>query len=234
VTFLAAVIKRPRASAPFLLEGEDGDTPYLQDARHWIRIYEELVALNKTLVERASSNGSEPPQPALRKQDLRVIEDRRRSYQDRLSFWQSRHAELAGLDLDPQSRTLHHRGNTVRLTRREYELLSHISARPGRFISAALLAAEAWNDPNLTQEQVRTYVGRLRRTLADLSATAAIVTKSGEGYSLVFDGVPAMVEPDGDGHQPDGATLQADGDGVSPGKAPADRSPKGGAPTRLI
>jgi hypothetical protein len=46
--------------------------------------------------------------------------------------------------------------------------------------------SHAWADPALFPEEVRNYVRRVRKILADLAIPVDLVNKPGRGYSLVF------------------------------------------------
>jgi DNA-binding winged helix-turn-helix (wHTH) protein len=46
--------------------------------------------------------------------------------------------------------------------------------------------ARAWSEPSLFPEEVRNYVRRIRKILADLDIPCDLVNKPGRGYSLVL------------------------------------------------
>ncbi len=140
----------------YLIQGEVPDTHDLDDARQWVTIYRELVTF---AVRRLES---------------------------RLDFWERRLWDLAGLDLDIRRRVLTYAGRRLTLTRREAELLSFLARRPGQFFSAAQLVSLAWAAPELSAEQLRTYVVRLRRHLATSGVPARLVSEPRRGYGLVF------------------------------------------------
>ena len=94
--------------------------------------------------------------------------------------------ELAGLDLDVRRRVLSYAGRHLTLTRREVELLAFLGRRPGQFYSATQLVNLAWGAPELSAEQLRTYVVRLRRHLATARVPARLVSEPRRGYGLVF------------------------------------------------
>ncbi len=48
------------------------------------------------------------------------------------------------------------------------------------------ILGQAWADLALFPEEVRNYVRRLRKILAELEIPAGLVNKPGRGYSLVF------------------------------------------------
>jgi DNA-binding response OmpR family regulator len=176
------------ASELYLIQGEVPDTNDLDDARQWVTIYRELVTfadrtLNRIRREAANldANGSEVSDA-----DERGMEGHLRRLQARLDFWERRLWDLAGLDLDLRRRVLSYAGKRLTLTRREAELLSFLARRPGQFFPAAQLVNLAWATPELSAEQLRTYVVRLRRHLATTGVPARLVSEPRRGYGLVF------------------------------------------------
>ncbi|TMF11356.1 MAG: winged helix-turn-helix transcriptional regulator [Chloroflexi bacterium] len=173
----------------YLIQGEQPDTRDLDDARQWVTIYRELVTFaDRTLsrlrrekganLEADGSNASDA--------DERGMEGHLRRLQSRLDFWERRLWELAGLDLDVRRRVLNYAGQRLTLTRREAELLAFLARRPGQFFPAAQLVSLAWASPELSAEQLRTYVVRLRRHLASTGVPARLVSEPRRGYGLVF------------------------------------------------
>jgi DNA-binding response OmpR family regulator len=118
--------------------------------------------------------------------DLAIIEGQMHGYQARLDLWYRRLWELQGLRLDPEGSMIRHRGREARLTRREYQLLQFLLDHPHRFFTATQLVARAWSEPSLFPEEVRNYVRRVRKILAELEIPCELVNLPGRGYSLVF------------------------------------------------
>ncbi len=162
----------------YLLPGEVPETRVLEDARQWVSIYRELVTFSERTLSRLRSAGGDA--------DERVMETHLRRLQSRLDFWERRLWELAGLDLDTGRRELTYAGQRLTLTRREAELLAFLARRPGQFYSATQLVSLAWASPELSPEQLRTYVVRLRRHLAATGVPARLVSEPRRGYGLVF------------------------------------------------
>ena len=161
----------------YLLPGEVPETHDLEDARQWITIYRELVTFSERTLSRLRNGGDA---------DERVMETHLRRLQSRLDFWERRLWELAGLDLDVRRRVLRYGGRRLTLTRREAELLAFLARRPGEFYSASQLVSLAWAAPELSPEQLRTYVVRLRRHLATSGVPARLVSEPRRGYGLLF------------------------------------------------
>ena len=173
----------------YLIQGELSDTHDLDDARQWVTIYRELVTfaertLNRLRREAGGTAGTERSRAS--DADERWMEGHLRRLQSRLDFWERRLWELAGLDLDVRRRVLSYAGRRLTLTRREAELLAYLARRPGQFFGAAQLVTLAWGAPELSVEQLRTYVVRLRRHLAAIGVPARLVSEPRRGYGLVF------------------------------------------------
>jgi len=170
-----------------LLEGEDPTTCDARDARHWASIYDQLILFKRRLISKAQSEMEVLAERARAEAgtDVAMLSAQLHRYEERLDFWYSRQWELSGIDIDDDLRTVSHRGTTVRLTRRELQLLRQLLTHPGHVFTARQLVREAWDKADLTQEQLRMYVGRLRRKLA-LLGLATIVNHPGQGYALVF------------------------------------------------
>jgi len=83
------------------------------------------------------------------------------------------------LTLDYEQRLAHKRGEELRLTPLEFRLLAAFVRNPGQVLSHDQLIELAWRDPLVQPEQVKLYVGRLRRKLGDADA---IETLRGFGY----------------------------------------------------
>jgi hypothetical protein len=162
----------------YLLPGEVPETRDLEDARQWVSIYRELVSFSERTLSRLRREGGDP--------DERVMATHLRRLQSRLEFWERRLWDLAGLDLDVRRRVLSYAGQRLTLTRREAELLAFLARRPGQFYSASQLVSLAWAAPELSPEQLRTYVVRLRRHLATSGVPARLVSEPRRGYGLVF------------------------------------------------
>ena len=153
------------------LDGEDLGTTHWEDARHWIGVYADLIRFKIGLLDRVHRElpKLQPVAQGAAATDLAIIEGQMRGYQSRLDLWYRRLWELQGLQLDPDGQLIRHRGREGHLTKREYQLL-------GR----------AWAEPALFPEEVRNYVRRVRKILADLEIPVELVNRPGRGYSLEF------------------------------------------------
>jgi hypothetical protein len=181
-----AVPTKPRVSRP--LEGEDLKTTHWEDARHWMGVYADLLRFKVGLLKRVKQelptlNAAAQQAAAV---DVVIIEQQMMGYQARLDLWYARVWELQGLWLDPQGRMIRHQGLEISLTKHEFQLLQFLLDRPHRFFTASQILDQAWGDPALLPEEVRNYIHRLRKVLADHAIPAEIVNRRGRGYSLVL------------------------------------------------
>ena len=82
-----------------LLDGEDEQTTYADDAVHWTKVYRELLEFKHTLLNVAEQSvvymgddaGSE-----VKDTDLKVLKAEAARFERRLAFWQLRTNELSG------------------------------------------------------------------------------------------------------------------------------------------
>jgi len=182
-----------RAEAKLLL-GENPETQHAADARRWIAIYGQLINFNEELLERLRREvGGDAGERGLAV-DERIAELEITRLRDRLAFWQRRHRELAGIDVDESAGVLYGADGAIPLTTRESQLLTFLLHRPDRYFAPHALAAQAWHDPRLAAEQVRSYVVRLRRLLAEARVSCRIDSRRGLGYMLTFDEAQAWDE----------------------------------------
>ena len=83
-----------------------------------------------------------------------------------------------------------HQGREAHLTNREFQLLQFLLDHPHRFFNADQIKDRAWAEPGLFAEEVRNYVRRVRKILADLEIPCDLVNRPQKGYSLVFRAEP--------------------------------------------
>ena len=93
------------------------------------------------------------------------------------------------LRVDLQRREVQVRGQQVRLTPTEYDLLKAFLRYPDRVLTDRTLLREVWG-PSYSSEShyLHVYVARLRKKLQLGSAAPAIVTEPGVGYRFVVEG----------------------------------------------
>jgi len=170
------------------LDGEDITTKRWEDARHWTSIYSDLLEFKRGILGRMERDltSLHPTAQKAAAVDLQIIESQMLGYQERLDLWFTRIWELQGLQLDAADRMVRHRGREVSLTKREFQLLQFLLEHPHRYFTTTQILGHAWADPALFPEEVRNYVGRLRKILRELEIPVDLVNKPGRGYSLVF------------------------------------------------
>ena len=93
-----------------------------------------------------------------------------------------------GLQIDFERRLVKVRGREVRLTRKEFDLLSCLARQAGQVVTHKQLLAAGWA-PGITDTQfVRVYIAQLRQKLeGNASERGFILTESGIGYRIMTD-----------------------------------------------
>jgi DNA-binding response OmpR family regulator len=169
-----------------LLEGEDPSTDDPEAVGRWAAIYAELLAFKRDVAFRirAEHDRVSPPAKVEVLRDLQLIERQSERLQRRLSFWRGRQLRLGTLP-GRNGLELGFGGRSVRLSRREAELLAFLARHPDRVFGSAALAAQAWHDSTLRAAQVRNYVSRLRQKLEFVAAPCRIDTVEG-GYRVTW------------------------------------------------
>jgi DNA-binding response OmpR family regulator len=174
------------ASSP--LEGEHLDTTHWEDARHWMSIYIDLLEFKRGILDQVRRDITRlaPVAQKAAEADIRIIESQMEGYQKRLELWYQRVWDLHGLVLDPEGRVIRYKGAEATLTSREFQLLQFLLGHPHRYFSVSQILNEAWAAPDLSPEEVRNYVRRVRKILATLEIPCDVVNKPGRGYALEF------------------------------------------------
>ncbi len=172
-----------------LVDGEPRDSSSVEDARQWVAIYAELVSFTSRCLDRVTpaTEGDGLPGADLVGDRQRLHAHLRRLI-SRLGFWRLRLRELAGIEIDVQRRTLSYQGKTVGLTRREAQLLRFLSDHPGKAFTASQLVLHAWHATELSEEELRTYIVRLRRCITNLQLPCTLATEPRQGYIFRFMG----------------------------------------------
>ncbi len=155
------------------LPGEDPTTSVLAEVAGWISIYEEMVAVLRSVIARADGTAE--------------VDDLRRqlaTIENRLANWRDRHSELAGVVIDRAEHTLTYGGKSLKLTRREADLLDFLLRHPKRPFTSKQLATLAWQNSRLSDAQVRTYIMRLRSRLREVGLEEVITVARNQGYGV--------------------------------------------------
>jgi DNA-binding response OmpR family regulator len=186
-------VKPARSKPDRLLEGEDPKSLRPKDTRHWISVYREMIAFKEDLLERVVGDLMRVSAAAKAdlNDDVTLIDGQLKRYRRRLSYWVERQLELEEIAVDPQTRIVTFRDNSIALTRREFQILAILLNRPEKYFTAQQLLVEAWHDDRLPEESLRTYISRVRRKLKELDAGAEVVNRSRKGYALIFKSHPS-------------------------------------------
>ncbi len=94
---------------------------------------------------------------------------------------------VGGLQIDADAREATLDGTPLHLSRREFDLLTYLAARPGRVISRGELLAEVWHQPYGRDDQpIDVHVSGLRRKLGETAAQPRYLhTVRGVGVKLL-------------------------------------------------
>ena len=95
--------------------------------------------------------------------------------------------KVGSLALDPAKHSITKNGESLRLARKDFELLEFLMRNPGRFFATDFLLERVWGfDSDATAEAVRTGVKRLRKTLDDSDDETSSLIESARrvGYRL--------------------------------------------------
>lgn len=82
-----------------LLDGEDEQTTYADDAVHWAKVYRELLEFKHSLLnlaERRVNSMGDDARTEVNDTDLKVLKAEAARFERRLAFWQVRTNELSG------------------------------------------------------------------------------------------------------------------------------------------
>jgi DNA-binding response OmpR family regulator len=151
-------------------------------------IYGDLLEFKRGILDRIRRDLTKLA-PVARKAaeaDVKIIQDQMEGYQTRLELWHRRLRDLKGLWLDPEGRVIRYKGREATLTLREFQLLQFLLDHPYRYFSVNQILGQAWEEPTLFPEEVRSYIQRVRRVLAALEIPADVVNRPGRGYSVEF------------------------------------------------
>ena len=91
------------------------------------------------------------------------------------------------LEIDCERRTVKRKGEAVKLTVTEFELLSLLVRNEGRVLTHRVLLRDIWGPGYINQSQyLRVFIGQLRKKLeTEPNQPEFIITESGVGYRFV-------------------------------------------------
>jgi DNA-binding response OmpR family regulator len=95
--------------------------------------------------------------------------------------------EVGELRVDVGERSATLAEQTLALTRKEFDLLAYLAARPGRVVSRRELLEEVWRQPSVGEDQtIDVHLYWLRRKLGESAAKPRYLrTVRGVGFRLV-------------------------------------------------
>ncbi len=92
---------------------------------------------------------------------------------------------IGGLEVDPRRREARLDGRTLDLSRREFDLLAYLAARPGEVVTRRELLTEVWQLPYGDDQTIDVHLSWLRRKLGErASAPRYLHTVRGVGVRL--------------------------------------------------
>lgn len=81
-----------------LLEGEDPESPHLEDAEHWVNVYRELIAFKQSLLDSTNHDTKQLEHPEARQEaasvDGTILRAELERFRRRVAFWEERRSEL--------------------------------------------------------------------------------------------------------------------------------------------
>lgn len=94
---------------------------------------------------------------------------------------------VGGLRVDVGERSAYLDGQPLALTRKEFDLLAYLAARPGRVVSRRELLEEVWRQPSVGEDQtIDVHLYWLRRKMGESAAKPRYLrTVRGVGFRLV-------------------------------------------------
>ncbi len=97
------------------------------------------------------------------------------------------HLTFGELSIDIEHRIVAIKGEEIKLTPTEYEVLKYLAHNAGKVVTHRQLLLAIWGSNYQEQSQyLRVYIGQLRRKIeADPSQPAYIITEPGVGYRLM-------------------------------------------------
>jgi DNA-binding response OmpR family regulator len=93
--------------------------------------------------------------------------------------------EILGVVFDSETRTVVADDRKAALTGREWQLLAFFLANTNRYYEASEILSQTWGQ-ELSGEQFRTYITRIRKKLGALTLPMQIVNQPGVGYCMLL------------------------------------------------
>jgi len=115
----------------------------------------------------------------------------------RLDSHESRIVRSGDVIIDFGTRLVHKQGQSISLTRTEWELLFHLAERAGKVVFSNEILGGVWGDEYASDSQMlRVFISRLRTKLDGPASEHSIIrTFAGVGYSLITDETTEVLDP---------------------------------------
>ena len=98
--------------------------------------------------------------------------------------------ERHGLALDMDLRAVTYRGQPVKLTSSEFNILCFLMAHPGVFFTTDTIYEKVWNASSMQTSVVRFHIANLKRALLAATGKNLIVSEFGAGYAFAKESDP--------------------------------------------
>lgn len=108
----------------------------------------------------------------------------RRSSENRTTVQQG-HYQIGSLILDPEHYSLSDGYNRLRLSTREFDILTLLARAEGKPLSTYDILDHVWGQQSSEASAVGVYIQRLRKKLEPFNAATNLETVHGRGYALV-------------------------------------------------
>jgi len=93
--------------------------------------------------------------------------------------------QIADLELDPASHSVHRNGQPIELTAKEFALLEYMMRLPNHVVTREMAEQHIWSDDHLIASNVvDVYIRRLRRKIDDPFGEKLLETLRGAGYRI--------------------------------------------------
>lgn len=92
---------------------------------------------------------------------------------------------VGNIYLDQSTYKLHGEEKSVKLSRREYQLLEYLMMNGNKILSRDMIISRVWGtDSDADYNNVEVYISLVRKKLKYVESTASIITTKGVGYSI--------------------------------------------------
>ncbi len=95
--------------------------------------------------------------------------------------------QIADFNVDINNRTIHHKGQPVNLTRKEFDLLHYLALHKNRVLTRMQLTEHIWGDvmeEDYDSNYIDVHIKNLRKKLGAFASTEWLETVRGIGYRL--------------------------------------------------